>query len=224
MRVNCRCSLPVLVLFGVLTAIHAASSSTANAQSASPTTFTYPQIVRLSYVEGDVRVARGKEAEKQLEKESGDAIDTSGWEQAAANLPLETGYSLVTGTGRAEIEFEDASVVYLADNSVLTFNELSTTNGVPTTEIALLSGTATMNVQNMVPGESFRIYHAQRQLHGGVPEEGVSAGEQLPGRHCSDPDATCAVVCAAGEPCRQDGCRTQWAHSCDAGDGFGCDG
>ncbi len=158
MRVNCRCSLPVLVLFGVLTAIHAASSSTANAQSASPTTFTYPQIVRLSYVEGDVRVARGKEAEKQLEKESGDAIDTTGWEQAAANLPLETGYSLVTGTGRAEIEFEDASVVYLADNSVLTFNELSTTNGVPTTEIALLSGTATMNVQNMVPGESFRIF------------------------------------------------------------------
>ena len=32
---------------------------------------------------------------------------------------------------------------------------MSTTNGVPTTEIALLSGTATMNVQNMVPGESF---------------------------------------------------------------------
>jgi hypothetical protein len=70
MRVNCRCSLPALVLFGVLTAIYTASSATANAQAASPTTFTYPQIVRLSYVEGDVRVARGKEAEKQLDQES----------------------------------------------------------------------------------------------------------------------------------------------------------
>ena len=119
MRVKCRCSLPVLVLFGVLTAIHAASSSTANAQAASPTTFIYPQIVRLSYVEGDVRVARGKEAEKQDQQPG----ETSGWEQAAANLPLETGYGLVTGTGRAEIEFEDASVAYLADNSVLTFNQ-----------------------------------------------------------------------------------------------------
>ena len=58
-----------------------------------------------------MRVARGKEAEKQQEQEPG---ETTGWEQAAANLPLETGYSLVTGTGRAEIEFEDASVVYLA--------------------------------------------------------------------------------------------------------------
>jgi FecR protein len=155
MRVKCRCSLPVLVLFGVLTAIHIASSSTANAQAASPTPFTYPQIVRLSYVEGDVRVARGKEAEKQQDQEPG---EPTGWEQAAANLPLETGYSLVTGTGRAEIEFEDASVVYLADNSVLTFNELSTTNSVPTTEMELLTGTATLKVQPMAPGESFRIF------------------------------------------------------------------
>jgi hypothetical protein len=116
---------------------------------------TYPQIVRLSYVQGDVRVARGKEAEKQFQDEPG---ETTGWEQAAANLPLETGYSLVTGTGRAEIEFEDASVVYLGENSVLRFNELSTTSGVPYTEIALLSGTATMNVQSLLPGESFRIF------------------------------------------------------------------
>jgi hypothetical protein len=55
-------------------------------------------------------------------------------------MPLESGYSLVTGTGRAEIEFEDASVVYLADNSVLTFNELSATNGVPYTDIVVAVG------------------------------------------------------------------------------------
>jgi hypothetical protein len=106
-------------------------------------------------VEGDVRVARGKEAEKLQEQEPGAA---TGWEQAAANLPLETGYSLATGTGRAEIEFEDASVVYLGENSVLRFNQLSTTSGVPTTELVLLTGTATMNVQSLLPGESFRLF------------------------------------------------------------------
>jgi hypothetical protein len=161
MRVNYRCSLPVLVLSGLLTAIQIGPVAPANAAGPStkaPAVTTYPQIVRLNYVEGDVRVSRGKEAEKQLEKESGDAIDTTGWEQATANLPLQSGYSLVTGTGRAEIEFEDASVVYLADNSVLAFNQLTTRNGIPYTEIALLSGTATLNVQTLLPGECFRLF------------------------------------------------------------------
>jgi hypothetical protein len=158
MRVNCRYSLPGVVLFGALTAIQIGPIARANAagpSSKAPAVTTYPQIVRLSYVQGDVRVARGKEAEKRQDQEPG---ETTGWEQATANLPLRTGYSLVTGTGRAEIEFEDASVVYLADNSVLTFNEISATNGVPYTEIALLSGTATLNVQTLLPGESFRIF------------------------------------------------------------------
>jgi len=96
MRVNYRCSLPVLVLSGLLTAIQIGPVAPANAAGPStkaPAVTTYPQIVRLNYVEGDVRVSRGKEAEKQLEKESGDAIDTTGWEQATANLPLQSGYS-----------------------------------------------------------------------------------------------------------------------------------
>ena len=154
MRINRYCTLPVLVLFGIFSAV---TSTQAAAKPAQPTTklpATYPQIVRLSYVEGDVRVARGKEAEKQLEKTSG---ETTGWEQAVADLPMATGYSLATGTGRAEIEFEDASVVYLADNSVLEFYEISTTDGVPYTEIGLLSGTATMNVQTLFPGEHFKL-------------------------------------------------------------------
>jgi len=154
MRINSCTSLPVLVLFGILTAVHTAQAAAKPAQPAAQSPATYPQIVRLSYVEGDVRVARGKEAEKQLEIVPG---ETTGWEQAVADLPLATGYSLATGTGRAEIEFEDASVVYLADNSVLEFYEISTTGGVPYTEIALLSGTATLNVQTLFPGECFRL-------------------------------------------------------------------
>lgn len=155
MRASSYCSLPILVIIGFLATAQPAPAAAASAAPAPANPVTYPQIVRLSYVEGDVRISRGKEAEKQLGNEPG---KSTGWEQAAANLPLQTGYSLVTGTGRAEIEFEDASVVYLADNSVLTFNELSATNGVPYTEMALLAGTATMNVQTMLPGESFAMY------------------------------------------------------------------
>ena len=107
---------------------------------------TFPEIVRLSYVEGDVRVARGKDNEKAT---------GATWEKAVADLPLETGYSLVTGAGRAEIELEDASTLYLAPNSVLSFSDLHTTNGVPYTDLALLSGTATVYVKPYLPDETF---------------------------------------------------------------------
>jgi FecR protein len=107
---------------------------------------TYAQIVRISYVEGDVRIARGE----QNEKPAGEA-----WEEAVADLPLETGFSLVTGKGRAEIELEDASTLYLGENSVLTFNDLHTTNGVPYTEVALLSGTASLAIKPDIYGEKF---------------------------------------------------------------------
>lgn len=155
MRVACRRSLPILALFGALTTPFVATGRAAEPAEKAPVVTTYPQIVRVKYVEGDVRVARGKEAEKLQEEAPG---ASTGWEQAAANLPLETGYSLATGTGRAEIEFEDASVVYLGENSVLRFNQLSTTSGIPYTELVLLTGTATMNVQTLLPGESFRLF------------------------------------------------------------------
>jgi hypothetical protein len=107
---------------------------------------TYAQIVRLSYVEGDVRIARGERNEK---------LTGATWEQAVSDLPLEAGFSLVTGAGRAEIEFEDASTLYLGENSALTFNDLRTTAGVPYTELALLTGTATLHVRPYMPGELF---------------------------------------------------------------------
>lgn len=104
------------------------------------TNANYPQIVRISYLEGDVRVERG---------EAKDAV----WEKAVTGLPLETGFNLVTGNGRVEIELEDASTLYLGENSVLTFNDLHTTSGVPHTEIALLSGTLTQFLDSLMPGE-----------------------------------------------------------------------
>ena len=100
----------------------AADTAAAEPASQHPKT-VYPQIVRLSLVQGDVRVAVGK-----LKGQP----EMSPWVQAAANMPLESGFSVVTGKGRAEIEFEDASTMYLGENSALTFDELTTQNGVPT--------------------------------------------------------------------------------------------
>ena len=107
---------------------------------------TYAQIVRLSYVEGDVRIARGERNEK---------VTGATWEKAVSDLPLETGFSLATGAGRAEIELEDASTLYLGDNSVLSFNDLHTTGGVPYSQVALLTGTATLHIRPYMAGEQF---------------------------------------------------------------------
>jgi hypothetical protein len=109
----------------------------------------FPQIARISYVEGDVRIARGKEAERTTH---------ASWETAVNDLPVETGFSLATGAGRAEIEFEDASTVYLAENSVLTFNDLHSQAGIPYTELALLTGTATMHVRPESAQERFVVH------------------------------------------------------------------
>jgi hypothetical protein len=110
---------------------------------------TYPQIVRISTLDGDVRVARASQNEK--------AKDAT-WEQAAINLPLYAGDSIVTGDGRAEIEFENASTIYLGPNSVLSCYDLHTTSGVPHTELSLLSGTVIMNLLTLMPGETFTVH------------------------------------------------------------------
>ena len=109
----------------------------------------YPQIARLSFVDGDVRIQRGEQNPHRKDVT---------WEEAASGVPLESGYSIVTGDGRAEIELENASVLYLAPNSVLAINDLSTTAGVPHTEVALLSGTVTLHVQPYVSGETFLLH------------------------------------------------------------------
>lgn len=110
---------------------------------------TYAQIVRVSYVEGDVRIQRGAPSGKP-----GSAV----WEKAVADLPVETGFSLATGAGRAEIEFENASTIYLGENSVLTFNDLHETAGVPFTELGLLSGTVSLYIHPYVAGEKMILH------------------------------------------------------------------
>jgi hypothetical protein len=108
----------------------------------------YPQIVRLSLVQGDVRVAVGKQKGQP---------DAAPWVQAQANMPLESGFSVVTGKGRAEIEFEDASTMYLGEDSALTFEALTTEDGVSTTDMVLLTGVASLHLRPTVPGELYTL-------------------------------------------------------------------
>ncbi|HEV3218480.1 MAG TPA: FecR family protein [Candidatus Acidoferrales bacterium] len=84
------------------------------------------RIVRLSFVEGEV----------QFQREGED------WQAASMNLPVQEGYKLATGNGRAEIEFESGLIVRLADNSELDFTQLALLNGGKITQLTLASGTA----------------------------------------------------------------------------------
>jgi hypothetical protein len=113
-----------------------------------------PEIVRLSYVQGDVRLSRGGRDGADLK---------SSWEIAPKNMPIAEGFSLATGVGRAEIEFESGTILYLADNSVLEFNRLDSTYSVPITDLELVTGTATLDAKPM-PRELFVISTPSERL------------------------------------------------------------
>jgi len=97
--------------------------------------YSHARIVRLSFVQGDVRFSRpGGES----------------WEDAAANLPIREGYVLATQDGRAAVEFEHGAAAYLAENSTLEFTQLGLSNGAFITHLKLTEGTATFYAY---PGE-----------------------------------------------------------------------
>jgi hypothetical protein len=69
------------------------------------------RVVRLSDVEGTVQIVRNKETE---------------FSHAVMNMPLTEGTAIETGPdGRAEVEFEDGSVVRITPNSSLNLTKLS---------------------------------------------------------------------------------------------------
>ena len=78
---------------------------------------SHARIIRLSLVTGDVRFAA---------KTHGDPLADSGanWETAQRNLPIRQGYVLATDNGRAEVEFENGTLAFLKENTVLEFYEI----------------------------------------------------------------------------------------------------
>lgn len=86
------------------------------------------EFVRLSYVEGDVRVSEGNGGRVEL----GD-----NWAKPLIGFPIKAGTTPATGTGRAEIEFESGWTAYLAEKSILEFVQLELSAGdVPQTSCA----------------------------------------------------------------------------------------
>jgi hypothetical protein len=136
--------------------------------------------VRVSWVQGDVRLSRGDGKHTDLNKP---------WEQLQGGELLDQGFAVATAMGRAEIAFEDGSTVHLAENSLLLFRELSATGDRVVTRMTLPSGTATFALQ-AAPSESFFIETPTDQIK-------LSASEGLFARMDAYLDAT--AITAQGE-------------------------
>ncbi len=119
----------LLVLFGV--------ASLTNPIQIRANETSEPQIVRVSYVQGEVKLSLGIDGSPDLGKQ---------WIAAGVNFPIEEGVTLATEDGRAEVEFENGSMAYLAEHSVLQFDELTSTSKCTITRLTLLTGRATFAV------------------------------------------------------------------------------
>jgi FecR protein len=128
-------------LLSLLLLVPAATFASDTSSSAN---FVEPEIVQLAYVEGDVRLSTGDDKNGAIGKT---------WVEAQPGIPIEQGFNLSTAAGKAVIELEDGSVIYLADNSTLVFKELATIDDAPTTGIELVTGTATVDVHPLPKGE-----------------------------------------------------------------------
>src|SRR5437762_3309508 len=133
--------LPFLLL--VLLAALFLSVPSASADS------SHARIIRLSVVTGDVRFAT---------KTHGDPLSDSetNWDRAQLNLPIRQGYVLATDNGRAEVEFENGTLAFLRENTVLEFYDLSLKDGALITRLVLRQGSASFHV-NPVSGDYFSV-------------------------------------------------------------------
>src|SRR6476660_2359182 len=83
----------------------------------------HARIIRLSLVQGDVRVARDFKGDSL-------ASQNATWETGELNLPIRQGYALATDKGRAEVEFESGAMAFLSEDTVIEFFDLSNSDGV----------------------------------------------------------------------------------------------
>ena len=110
---------------------------------------SHARIIRLSLVQGDVRFARDVKGDPLTS-------DKAIWEGATLNLPIRQGYVLATDQGRAEVEFENGAMAFLAENTVLEFYDLSLEDGAKTTRLVLRQGTASFYA-NAGGGDYFSV-------------------------------------------------------------------
>ncbi|MBV8515241.1 MAG: FecR domain-containing protein [Acidobacteria bacterium] len=121
--------------------------------SSAPSAFadaSHIRIIRISYVQGDVRFARDVKGDPLAGNEN------ITWENAELNLPVRQGFVISTENGRAEVEFENGSLALIGENTVLQFFDLSLEDGSKTTRLILRQGTASFSV-NPSNGDYFSV-------------------------------------------------------------------
>jgi uncharacterized membrane protein YgcG len=108
------------------------------------------RVLRLSYVDGQVSLLQGNETQ---------------FEQAVANMPLVENTLVQTGdNGRAEIQFEDGSVVRVVPGSQFQIGQLSgTTQGALQSSVTLLSGEAYFELRPAT-GDTFTVTASGAQI------------------------------------------------------------
>jgi FecR protein len=112
------------------------------------------RVIFIASVQGDVRISDGKDHHPDL---------NTPWQEVVGGERVVEGSALSTGNGRAEIEFENGSTVYLAENSLLLFKELRAPGDRVLSRMALATGRATFSMQPGI-GESFFIDTPTAQL------------------------------------------------------------
>jgi hypothetical protein len=94
-----------------------------------------PEMVWVTFAGGEVKFSPGH---------NGKPVLGSNWIQATTGQAMEDGYTLATEKGRAEVEFENGTVVYLAEGSVLQFKKLRIAGETTEAQLNLVTGTATI--------------------------------------------------------------------------------
>src|SRR5262249_16055324 len=100
---------------------------------------SHARIVRLSTVQGDVRIAHDVKGDSLQAPEGA-------WQRADLNLPIRHADAIATDNGRAVIEFENGTSVFLAEHSVIEFYDLSLDEGAFTTRLILRQSSASFSV------------------------------------------------------------------------------
>lgn len=111
---------------------------------------SHVRIVRLSYVQGDVRYLASFHNDSL-------ADPSAAWQTAPLNLPLREGFALSTGANsRAEIEFENGALGFLDHDTVIEFYDLTLHDGSRVSRLVLRQGSSSFYV-NAQGGDYFSV-------------------------------------------------------------------
>jgi hypothetical protein len=130
-------------------ALSAQTTPTSEVETPQTSEVSQVRIVRLSEVKGAV----------QLDRNTG-----RGYEPALANLPIVEQSRLQTGTGVAEVEFEDNSTLRIAPGSIVEFPQLGRlAGGATTSSVRLVKGTAYLSLLK-TRGNQFNLLFGEQKL------------------------------------------------------------